>query len=313
MRTTSKAVSFEPATGCRSKIAHQPELPADCSSTSARPRTTVVLGKRRIVACRRTLSAGLGSDLCLTPLLPIRAGSFDSQAPRGRNFPGQLMRRFVSGVIAQVGVALAQAAWRESRQRRWRWTWRISGRASKAGDGDAMRCCCGLRDARLRWLDVAKADVVARTKNQWVTNEIGDLKVVVHGDSAIVTGSWTGKGTDATEGRCKERWRIRGSKRQMGSGVVASTPLVEVDSSRGCRISSGVRPRSDPAGSSVIHPRSVLTQRDALPHSIPTRDTFIAGRQRERTIPPDCSRPPGSTLAVGHHLQPDERDHLRPI
>ena len=54
-----------------------------------------------------------------------------------------------------------------------------------------------------------KADVLARTKKaKWVTNELGDMKVTVHGDSAIVTGSWTGKGTDGA-GKAvdaKERW-----------------------------------------------------------------------------------------------------------
>lgn len=54
-----------------------------------------------------------------------------------------------------------------------------------------------------------KSDVVARTKKaKWVTNEIGEMKVMVHGDSAIVTGSWTGNGTDGA-GKAvntKERW-----------------------------------------------------------------------------------------------------------
>lgn len=54
-----------------------------------------------------------------------------------------------------------------------------------------------------------KADVLARTKKaKWTTNSIADVKIVEHGNSAIVTGSWTGKGTDAT-GKAvdaKERW-----------------------------------------------------------------------------------------------------------
>jgi ketosteroid isomerase-like protein len=51
--------------------------------------------------------------------------------------------------------------------------------------------------------------VLARTKKaKWTTNAIADVKIVQHGDSAIVTGSWTGKGVDAT-GKAvdaKERW-----------------------------------------------------------------------------------------------------------
>ena len=54
-----------------------------------------------------------------------------------------------------------------------------------------------------------KAEVVARTKkNKWTTNEVANVKVTVHGDSAIATGSWIGKGTDAN-GKpvdAKERW-----------------------------------------------------------------------------------------------------------
>lgn len=84
-------------------------------------------------------------------------------------------------------------------------------RASKAGDGDAIGAMLAQdfvaldSDGTMR----GKADVVARAKKgKWVTNEIGDLKVIVHGDSAIVTGSWIGKGTDGA-GKAvdaKERW-----------------------------------------------------------------------------------------------------------
>ena len=55
----------------------------------------------------------------------------------------------------------------------------------------------------------SKAEVLARVKKgKWTVNEIADMKVTVHGDSAIVTGSWTGKGTDGA-GKAvdaKERW-----------------------------------------------------------------------------------------------------------
>ena len=131
------------------------------------------------------------------------------------------MRRFfVSGVIAllTVGVALAQESAKAGgakagggvaqsltdMENQW-------AKASKAGDGDSIGA---MLSADFVMLDSdgsmhSKADVVARTKkSKWVTNEIGDLKVVVHGDSAIVTGSWTGKGTDAN-GKAvdaKERW-----------------------------------------------------------------------------------------------------------
>ena len=84
-------------------------------------------------------------------------------------------------------------------------------KASKAADGDAL---APLLAADFVTLDSdgtlhTKADYIARTKkSKWATNEIADMKVTVHGDSAIVTGSWTGKGTDGT-GKAvdtKERW-----------------------------------------------------------------------------------------------------------
>jgi ketosteroid isomerase-like protein len=84
-------------------------------------------------------------------------------------------------------------------------------KASKASDGDAL---APLLSATFVTLDSdgslhTKAEVIARTKKaKWATNEIGDMKVTVHGNSAIVTGTWTGKGTDGA-GKAvdtKERW-----------------------------------------------------------------------------------------------------------
>jgi ketosteroid isomerase-like protein len=44
-----------------------------------------------------------------------------------------------------------------------------------------------------------KAEYVAMTnKGKWQVSEVSDMKVQVHGDSAVVTGVWTGKGTDGT-------------------------------------------------------------------------------------------------------------------
>ncbi len=84
-------------------------------------------------------------------------------------------------------------------------------KASKASNGDAIAPMLAEdfvsldSDGSLH----SKADVVARTtKGKWETNEIGDLKVAVHGDTGIVTGTWTGKGTDG-DGKAvdtKERW-----------------------------------------------------------------------------------------------------------
>lgn len=84
-------------------------------------------------------------------------------------------------------------------------------KASKASNADALAPM--LADDFVS-LDSAgamysKADTLARTKKaKWVTNEISDMKVRVHGDAAIVTGAWTGVGTDG-DGKAinaKERW-----------------------------------------------------------------------------------------------------------
>ena len=83
--------------------------------------------------------------------------------------------------------------------------------ASKAGNGEAIGALLADdfvalgSDGSLH----TKADVIARAnKAKWATYVIGDMKVTVHGDSAIVTGSWVGNGTDGTGKavNAKERW-----------------------------------------------------------------------------------------------------------
>ena len=103
---------------------------------------------------------------------------------------------------AKAGAGVAQALIQMENQ----WA-----QASKAGNADALAPLLSEdfialdSDGSLR----GKAEVLARVKKaKWTTNEISDMKVTVHGDSAIVTGSWVGKGTDGT-GKAidaKERW-----------------------------------------------------------------------------------------------------------
>lgn len=106
-------------------------------------------------------------------------------------------------------------------------------KASKASNGDALAPL--LADDFVA-LDSdgtmhGKADVIARTKkSKWVTNEIADLKVVVHGDTAIVTGAWAGNGTDAMGKavNAKERWadtwvKMAGGKWQCVASTSAPT------------------------------------------------------------------------------------------
>ncbi len=101
---------------------------------------------------------------------------------------------------AEAGVAQALIA----KENQW-------AAASKASNGDAI---APMLSEDFVALDSdgsmhSKAEVVARTKKgKWTTNEIGDLKVIVHGDSAIVSGSWKGVGTDGAgkSVNTTERW-----------------------------------------------------------------------------------------------------------
>ena len=105
--------------------------------------------------------------------------------------------------------------------------------ASKAGNAEALAPLLSEdfvaldSDGSLR----GKAEVLARVKKaKWTTNEISDMKVTVHGDSAIVTGSWVGKGTDGA-GKAvdaKERWADTWVKAAGGKWqcvVSASAPI----------------------------------------------------------------------------------------
>ena len=92
---------------------------------------------------------------------------------------------------------------------------------SKAGNADAVGALLA-DDAVIIDSDgttYGKAEVVDRTKKaKWETNALSDIKVTSHGDSAIATGVWTGKGTDST-GKAvdtKERWADTWSKMPNG-------------------------------------------------------------------------------------------------
>jgi ketosteroid isomerase-like protein len=84
-------------------------------------------------------------------------------------------------------------------------------KAAKDSDGDAIAPL--LAD---QWVTIDsdgsmhdKAEAVARAKKaKWEVNEISDLKVMQYGNSAVVTGVWTGKGIDGTGKQvdAQERW-----------------------------------------------------------------------------------------------------------
>ena len=82
---------------------------------------------------------------------------------------------------------------------------------SKAGNGDGIAPLLA-EDVVIIDSDgttYGKSEVVERAKKaKWETNELSDIKVTTHGNTAVATGVWTGKGTDGT-GKAidtKERW-----------------------------------------------------------------------------------------------------------
>jgi ketosteroid isomerase-like protein len=83
-------------------------------------------------------------------------------------------------------------------------------KASKESNGDALAPLLAANFVNLNSDGKVsdKAATVARTKSaKWTVNEISDMKVTVHGDAAVVTGAWTGKGTsDGQAVNAKERW-----------------------------------------------------------------------------------------------------------
>jgi ketosteroid isomerase-like protein len=153
------------------------------------------------------------------------------------SFKGRAMKRFLAtgviivlslgGVLAQGGNAGGTVA-KSLMDMENQWT-----KASKAGNADALAPM--LSDVFVA-LDSdgtmhTKTEVLDRTKKaKWVTNEIADMKVTVHGDTAIVTGSWTGKGTDGA-GKpvdAKERWAdtwVKGSDGKWQCLASASAPI----------------------------------------------------------------------------------------
>ena len=47
-------------------------------------------------------------------------------------------------------------------------------------------------------MQTKSAYVAMTNKGKWQVSEVSDMKVQVHGGAAVVTGVWTGKGTDGT-------------------------------------------------------------------------------------------------------------------
>jgi ketosteroid isomerase-like protein len=106
-------------------------------------------------------------------------------------------------------------------------------KASKSSDGDGVGA---LLADNFVGIDSegkieSKADVVAKVKkSKWVSQVLSDMKVIPHGDSAIVTGSWAGNGTDGNGKavNAKERWGdtwVKSSSGKWQCVASISTPL----------------------------------------------------------------------------------------
>jgi ketosteroid isomerase-like protein len=72
--------------------------------------------------------------------------------------------------------------------------------------------------------------VAANTKSKWQVYDVSDMKVLVHGDSAVVIGVWTGKGTDASGKAVDTKERFSDTWVKMADGkwqcvVSASTSI----------------------------------------------------------------------------------------
>jgi ketosteroid isomerase-like protein len=105
-------------------------------------------------------------------------------------------------------------------------------KASMAGNGDALAPMLSEDFVNIDSDGSVhnKAETIARTrKAKWQVNEISELQVNTHGDSAIVTGTWTGKGTDSmgkpvdTKERWADTWVKSGGKWQCVAS--ASAPM----------------------------------------------------------------------------------------
>jgi len=65
---------------------------------------------------------------------------------------------------------------------------------------------------------------------KWEQNQIGDVKVTVYGDTAIATGSWTGKGVDGDGTKIDryERWTDTWVKMANGNWQCVASQQTEV-------------------------------------------------------------------------------------
>ena len=110
------------------------------------------------------------------------------------------MKRLLS--VASVTLAMCTASFAQGNvekilmdaERQW-------GKAALASKGEAVAplLATGFVMVQSDGTLSTKAEYVAMTnKAKWQVSDVSDMKVQVYGDSAVVTGVWTGKGTDGS-------------------------------------------------------------------------------------------------------------------
>jgi ketosteroid isomerase-like protein len=101
-----------------------------------------------------------------------------------------LMLAIGTGVLAQGKVEQTLL----DLERQW-----VKAALASKGDGVAALLAADFVAVQTDGRVQTKAEYVASiSKGKWQVNEVSDMKVQVHGDSAVVIGVWTGKGTDGT-------------------------------------------------------------------------------------------------------------------
>ncbi|MCA1560094.1 MAG: nuclear transport factor 2 family protein [Acidobacteria bacterium] len=106
-------------------------------------------------------------------------------------------------------------------------------KAALASNGEALAplLAAGFVSVQSDGTMQTKAQYVEMTnKGKWQVSDVSDMKVQVHGDSAVVTGVWTGKGTDATGKAVDAKERFADTWVKMPDGkwqcvVSASAPM----------------------------------------------------------------------------------------
>ena len=142
------------------------------------------------------------------------------------------MKRIVAGASAMLvmgTMVVAQGAVEKTLmdlERQW-----VKAALASNGEAVAPLLATGFVSVQSDGTMQAKSDYVAMTsKGKWQVNEVSDMKVQVYGDSAVVTGVWTAKGTSGNGKPFDGKERFADTWVKMSDGkwqcvVSASAPM----------------------------------------------------------------------------------------